>query len=238
MRSLYVAFGVALMVSTAQAQTVISREVSQEPVETVVTRGPDGSTVVTRQPLSSGAIVEGAIVEEVMASPAPIHIEEPLPRVTTRRVTTTVRPNGGTTVRSNRVVTQPAPRARAQARTITRETVRTVREPLALTPVQRQIIYRTIVQREVYNPPAHIVAAPVARPPALIDSPHTARASALPPAPIVGTRVSAVESYAMVPEAVAVQVPATRPYRYMVINDRLLLVDPVTSTVVADITDD
>lgn len=237
MRSLYVAFGVALMASTAQAQTVISREVSEGLVETVVTQRPDGSTVVTRQPLSSGAIVE-----ETVVAPAPIVIEEPLPPVTTRRVTTTVRPNAGTTVRSNRVVTQPAPRA--QARTITRETVRTVREPLALTPVQRQIIYRTIVQREVYNPPARIVAAPVARPlpPALIDSPYTARASALPeplpPAPIVGRRVSAMESYAMVPEAVAVQVPATRPYRYMVINDRLLLVDPVTSTVVADITDD
>jgi hypothetical protein len=233
MKSLYVAFGVALMASTAQAQTVISREVSEGLVETVVTERPDGSTIVTRQPLSNSAVVE-----ETVVAPAPIVVEEPAARVTTRRVTTVVRPSTGTTVRSNRVV-PPAPRA--QARTITRETVRT---PLALTPVQRQIIYRTIVQREVYAPPARIVAAPIERPlpPALIDSPYTARASALPeplpPAPVLGSRVSAIESYAMVPEAVAVQVPAARPYRYMVINNRLLLVDPVTSTVVADITED
>jgi hypothetical protein len=236
MRSLYVAFGVALMASTAQAQTVISREVSEGLVETVVTERPDGSTIVTRQPLSNSAVLE-----ETVVAPAPIVVEEPAARVTTRRVTTVVRPSTGTTVRSNRVV-PPAPRA--QARTITRETVRTVRAPLALTPVQRQIIYRTIVQREVYAPPARIVAAPIERPlpPALIDSPYTARASALPeplpPAPVLGSRVSAIESYAMVPEAVAVQVPAARPYRYMVINNRLLLVDPVTSTVVADITED
>lgn len=236
MRSLYVAFGVALMASTAQAQTVISREVSEGLVETVVTQRPDGSTVVTREPLSSGAVVE-----ETMVAPAPILVEEPLPRVTTRRVTTTVRPNSGTTVRSNRAVKKAEPRT---PRTVMRETVSTVREPLALTPVQRQIIYRTIVQREVYAPPARIVAAPIERPlpPALIDSPYTARAMALPeplpPAPVLGSRVSDMESYAMVPEAVAVQVPATRPYRYMVINSRLLLVDPVTSTVVADITED
>jgi hypothetical protein len=233
MKSHYVAFGVALMASTAQAQTVISREVSEGLVETVVTERPDGSTIVTRQPLSNSAVVE-----ETVVAPAPIVVEEPAARVTTRRVTTVVRPSTGTTVRSNRVA-PPAPRA--QARTITRETVRT---PLALTPVQRQIIYRTIVQREVYAPPARIVAAPIERPlpPALIDSPYTARASALPeplpPAPVLGSRVSAIESYATVPEAVAVQVPAARPYRYMVISGRLLLVDPVTSTVVADITED
>ncbi len=230
MRSLFAAFSVALMASTAQAQTVIERQVSEDLVETTIMRNPDGSVVVTRQPLSSGTV-------ETIAAPAPIAIEEPAPRVTTRRVTTTVRPTAGTTVRSNRTVVREAPRA--QTRTIARETVRTVREPLALTPAQRQIIYRTIVHRDVYAPPARIVAAPVERPlpPALVDSPYTARASALPE-PIVGTRVSALDSYAMMPEAVAVQVPAARSYRYMVINNRLLLVDPVTSTVVADITED
>src|SRR5438105_12142069 len=43
------ALGVALAATGAQAQ-VVSRSVSEEPVETVVTQTPDG-TVVTRRPL-------------------------------------------------------------------------------------------------------------------------------------------------------------------------------------------
>jgi len=40
----------------------------------------------------------------------------------------------------------------------------------------------------------------------------------------------------LLPAPVIADVPAMRSYRYMVINGRLLLVDPVTSTVVADVT--
>jgi hypothetical protein len=36
---------------------------------------------------------------------------------------------------------------------------------------------------------------------------------------------------------VAVEVPALRTYRYMVVNNRVLLVDPATSTVVAELTE-
>ena len=39
------------------------------------------------------------------------------------------------------------------------------------------------------------------------------------------------------PRAVAATVPAVRPYRYMVINNRLLLVDPATGLVVAEVND-
>jgi hypothetical protein len=39
------------------------------------------------------------------------------------------------------------------------------------------------------------------------------------------------------PEAVVVEVPAIRTYRYMVVNNRVVLVDPATSTVVAEITE-
>jgi hypothetical protein len=40
-----------------------------------------------------------------------------------------------------------------------------------------------------------------------------------------------------VPQRVVEQVPSTSRYMYMVIDGRLLLVDPVTSTVVAQIVD-
>lgn len=39
----------------------------------------------------------------------------------------------------------------------------------------------------------------------------------------------------VIPEAVAVEVPAIRSYRYMVVNNRVLLVDPATSMVVAEV---
>lgn len=108
--------------------------------------------------------------------------------------------------------------ADAQTTVITREPVQTrtvvTEEPLALTPVQRQTIYRTIVRERV--------AAPA-------------------PAPTVEYRVGApvpggVQLYAM-PETVAVEVPAIRQYKYMMVNNRVVLVDPATSQVVAELAD-
>lgn len=106
--------------------------------------------------------------------------------------------------------------AQAQTTVITREPVETrtvvTEEPLALTPVQRQTIYRTIVRERV--------AAPT---------------------PTVEYRVGApvpggVQLYAM-PENVAVEVPAVRQYKYMMVNNRVVLVDPATSQVVGELAD-
>jgi hypothetical protein len=52
----------------------------------------------------------------------------------------------------------------------------------------------------------------------------------------VGARVPATARLAPVPQAVVAQVPVVEAYRYMVFNGRVLLIDPVTSTVVADVT--
>jgi hypothetical protein len=38
-----------------------------------------------------------------------------------------------------------------------------------------------------------------------------------------------------VPQSVAVEVPAIQSYKYMVVNNRVVLVDPATSTVVGEI---
>ncbi len=94
------------------------------------------------------------------------------------------------------------------------ETVVTTEQPLALTPVQRQTIYRTIVQE-----------------PAVIETP--------PPTVEyrVGTRVPPSAHLYAVPQAVVTEVPAVRSYKYMVVNHRVVLVDPATSEVVADLSD-
>lgn len=106
--------------------------------------------------------------------------------------------------------------ASAQTTVITREPIesRTVvtTEPLQLTPVQRRTVYRTIVRDRV-----------------------------VPAEPTIEYRVGArvpdhVRLYSM-PQEVAVEVPAIRSYKYMVVNSRVVLVDPVTSQVVDEVVD-
>ncbi len=106
----------------------------------------------------------------------------------------------------------------AQTTVITREPVETqtiVTTPPAavqLTPVQRQTIYRTIVRER-----------PLAAEPTVEYR--------------VGTRVPQTARLYAVPQQVAVEVPAIRTYKYMMVNNQVVLVDPVTSEVVAEIAD-
>jgi hypothetical protein len=53
----------------------------------------------------------------------------------------------------------------------------------------------------------------------------------------VGSRVSDAYALAPIPQSVVATVPAVRSHRYMVVNNRLLLVDPATGMVVAEVTD-
>jgi hypothetical protein len=85
-------------------------------------------------------------------------------------------------------------------------------QPLALTPVQRQTIYRTIEREPVRMVPPTVAYR-------------------------VGTRVPMSVPLYAVPQEVAVEVPTIRRYKYMRVNDRVVLVDPVTSEVVADFGD-
>jgi hypothetical protein len=99
---------------------------------------------------------------------------------------------------------------------IVREPVQTqtvvTTQPLQLTPVQRQTVYRTIVRERV-------------RP---VEPTIEYR---------VGSRVPTGAPLYSVPETVAVEVPAIRTYKYMMVNDRVVLVDPATSQIVADFAD-
>lgn len=103
--------------------------------------------------------------------------------------------------------------ASAQTTIITREPVQTqtvvTTEPLRLTPVQRQTIYRTVVQQPVTAAPPTVEYR-------------------------VGTRVPVSVRLYSIPESVAVEVPAVKAYKYIVVNDRVVLVDPATSQVVAE----
>ena len=105
--------------------------------------------------------------------------------------------------------------AQAQTTIITEQPAQTqtvVREQVVLTPVQRQTIYRIISHERA------LPAAPIA--------PYS-----------VGTRVPAGVTLYPVPDTVVAEVPTVKRYKYMVVNGRAILVDPVTSEVVAEVGD-
>jgi hypothetical protein len=112
-------------------------------------------------------------------------------------------------------------------------------QPLDLPPAQRTTVYRTIipqgrgrgpiVREKIVTEP--VVPAPVVRERVVTTAPAADYAYG------VGTRVSDAYALAPLPRATVAAVPAVRSYRYMVINRRLLLVDPATGIVVADLTE-
>lgn len=51
----------------------------------------------------------------------------------------------------------------------------------------------------------------------------------------VGMRVPQTTQLYAVPETAGVEVPAIRGYKYMMVNDRVVLVDPATSEVVGEL---
>jgi hypothetical protein len=225
-------FALALGAAGAHAQSVTTRQIDNEPVETTVTQTPNG-TVITRRPLAAAPAASTVVDETVGVAPTTRtrHVEHHARRTTTEHTVTR-------TVRTTRRVA--------------------VAPPLVLAPTQRQVIYRTLVQEQVvpsvpgYPPfpaPAYparaIVVAPsettgyaVSTPAEVVDDDGYAEEA--PPvyaAPYtVGSVLPASVAVTPLPASTTVAVPAVRPYRYATLNGRVLLVDPVTNTVVADVT--
>lgn len=117
--------------------------------------------------------------------------------------------------------------------------------PLALTPAQRTTIYRTIIPQGRGRGPIvrerivteSVAPAPVVRERSVNPPAGPAYAPAGSAYAAVGSRVSDAYALAPMPQSVVATVPAVRSYRYTVINNRLLLVDPATGIVVAEVTD-
>jgi hypothetical protein len=113
------------------------------------------------------------------------------------------------------IITQPAP----PAAVITAPPAVVTTDPLVLTPVQRRVIYRRIVQQ-----------------PPVVERQVTFGAA---PAPVVeyrvGASVPAATTLYPVPQEVVTEVPAIGNYRYTVVNNRAWLVDPMTHEIVAEV---
>jgi hypothetical protein len=256
-----VGLALALASTGANAQSVISRSVTVEPVETTVTQTPN-ATVVTRRPVAAQAAQPAARPPIVQTGPAVVESDpDSVDSVTTREVveraavTEAMRPaqrakarqtSSRQTARDAQRRAAPAPASRQVARRTTTTTTRPAPR-LALNPRERHIIYQTIVERQVV-PGRQVVVAPppVAAPPPLVQRQVGLR----PPIVAADESVSADEPvyavgsvlppnvplYAM-PQNVALGVPAAQTYSYAYLGGRAYLVDPASGTIVEDVTE-
>jgi hypothetical protein len=235
---------------TANAQTVITREVVGPPVETVVT-----------QPALTA-------VEQPYETVETIQTTRPAPTVS-RRITTNTRRVSGThkpartvqrtTIRTTRSASLTPQQQRTIYRVISRERIvptQTVTERVVTAPAYAPGAY---VARGYEPPPAAVVPEPryrysdewsdsdsyyetdrypdqVAVPPTTVvnPTPPVVVERVVTPAGIaIGAQLpSTVPVYAMPPAAV-VRVPNSSRYHYAYVNGQILLVDPNTNIVLA-----
>jgi len=155
------------------------------------------------------------------------------------------------------VLTQPVPLTQAQRTTIYRTIIpqgrgrqpivreRIVTESVPAAPIVREQVVTgaldayaygdTRAYRDVYAydpPPRYRYEAPAYQRRYVVEpDAYSANASAY----FVGGRVPATTRLLALPSALAADVPAIRPYRYVTIGARVLLVDPDTGIIVADV---
>jgi hypothetical protein len=236
----------ALGAASAHAADVISRQIENAPVEITVTQTPTG-TVITRRPLAPIVPYAGPVVET-----APYAVE-PVPRypASTTVVDETVgaAPAVTTTTRTVHHATTHARRVEPARTATVRTTRRVVVAPrLVLDAAQRDVLYRTIVaQQGPPLPPPGYPPYPTAAYPATTGYAVSAPAEVddvtveqVPAATAVvytvGARLPAGVVTTPLPPIASLRVPAVQPYGYVALNGHVLLVDPATNTVVADIT--
>ena len=146
------ALGFALVAGApgAHAQTVITREIADQPVETVITQRPAG-TVVTEQPL---AIMPGTTV-----------VSQPVQTVQTTETIRTVRP-ARSAVRRQVVTTKTITRQRVVPTQTVAQTVTTMPPPLyddaAPAPLATNPGYASPLYDEVVPPASAAGTMPVA----------------------------------------------------------------------------
>jgi hypothetical protein len=274
-----VALALVAGAGAANAQTVITREIATEPVETIIERGPTG-TVITRRPLDTGmprtnVVTQPIETRETVGSVTTTETDELVTRRATAPPARAAAPRKQTTRAKAQVRRKAAPPPKIVARA-------PVEVAPALTPTQRSRIYRAILEarevprttvvtrRTVTNPlppllppligtplsPATtevvteqtitrpgtgIVAEPVETEPVVTRQTFggpvvTEQVVAAPRAEVtVGARLPGTVPLYALPTTIVRQVPSMRSYQYAVIDDRVFLVDPQTSVVMAEL---
>lgn len=249
--------GLVSAAAVAQAQTYVTRQITNEPVETSISQGPGGTTVTRRilspepgirtyapAPLAYPPVATEALEEDYVAPAAP-------PARPRRVITTTATAVGQAPAHTRTATVRERPRP---ARTVA-VAAPVSDQALLLSPAQRRIIYRSVVQ--VPAAPTVVAPADVYVPPPVSGYPlRTAypadadRAYAYDPYHdeyretypayrwdqlVVGARIPASVPLYAVPGPVLASIPAAAPYSYALIDNRVFLVDPATGVIVAEI---
>jgi len=231
-----------LTAAAAHAQTTVTRQVSDMPVETTITQSPAGMTVTRR-------VLEGPVATEQIVTRTAV------PRVS-RTVTTTVSSTPARRTASRErpsrqgamAMASPADLRAASRQTVTRTVTTRTPAPLILNADERSVIYRTIAEPDMLP-----VSAPVSPLAAMFPPPPPARtfpqpllapgAAVVTSAPVatvqqsylVGSRLPAGVELIALPDTVVDQIPSIAPYAYATLNGHVLLVDPRTGLIVADL---
>jgi len=200
--------------------------------------------MVTRQVSARHPIVQRKVVRQVSAPVRQRTVLAPPVRQRPATATTVRRPAVVATAVRERPVVQRS--ARGVRPITTRQVSLSHHAPrLVLNPREREIVYRTIVEREVI-PRQQVIVAPaptyVAPAPAIVApqvaAPIVAADETVVTAPIpVGTVLPPNVPLFAMPQNVALTVPATRPYSYAWLGGRAYVVDPASGVVVADLAD-
>jgi hypothetical protein len=209
----FAALGLSLIATTAaSAQTTVTREVSDMPVETTIIRSPTGTTVTRRVlPAENEAIV--------------------VPAPSGRSVTTTVRPS--------RQMAQPRTTTRVtRSRNPAPVYAMATAEPVVLDNAQRDVVYRRIVEQRTVPVEQRGILAPVGSMFPMVEPvrPTVTYAQPLRTTYVVGSRLPADIQLVELPETVIEQVPSIAPYAYAMVDGRVLLVDPQSGIIVSDLT--
>lgn len=256
------------VISRSIAAEPVETTVTQTPAGTIVTRRPLGeqpaalvapqvappafaqptvpaATFVDTAPESVDVFTTRQVVQrgEAAREARPMvarHVSAP--RADKQRVSTSMRHP-----ESRRVSASPRKRELVtQNMRVIRKTTRDVAltQPaprLVLNSRERQIVYRTIVDRAVI-PRQQVIVAPSVVPPAYAVPrgvpPVVAADEVFVTDPIaVGTVLPENVPLFAMPQNVALSVPAIRPYSYAWLGGRAYLVDPASGVVVADLSD-
>jgi hypothetical protein len=231
----------------AQAQTT-TRTITVSPVETVITQDASGNTLVSRRPLQSApapmtftppplnTLVKGPVDPSSTFVPPPQRMPPAVTQSETRRDVVRAAPRPATR-QATRKVEQHARPAAPQRVHVARRPVRAgaptrLASAPVLDAVQRQYIYRTIVEQQLFASGGALSFAPIVAQTEIVAPSDVRR----PVSTAIGSRLPATVPLIAVPEAASEHMRWLARYGYVVVNNRVLLVDPETSVVVADLT--
>jgi hypothetical protein len=162
-------------IATAQTQEAVTRQTTSEPVETIETQGPSGTTATRRILTPTSSYAQAPLPPEALSpdyvESTHIRVIRPPAAAAPAAAAPVARPSRARTVGvAATTATHTAKSSKpAVTRTVTRTVVRTVVAPpsapswapVALTPADRLLVYRMIAQREYVPPPVPSYGPPV-----------------------------------------------------------------------------